>query len=296
MKELFVNNLSTVDYTIYIDGVVTNADGAVTAKAFLNDSTTGTSISVTSPSTGKYKSIIPMSMVAAEGSVRVEWSFVLQANAMVVSEEYLVVTPYASWSTFQGKASYTDFLDCERIARKIIDGYTGQTFGKISTYYTVEGIDTNGIKLPRRLMSVSTVTWQDQYTNPTVITPPVPTDGWNEYDWELVADGWILRTPRSRSKMDMVYPTKYSFKRNTSYSIYGLWGYKSVPINIEEAAKIIIANLLCKDQKYRDKYLESIKANDWDITFMKEAFQGTGSVTADQLLNEFRLYPGVGVI
>lgn len=296
MKELFVNNLSTVDYTIYVNGVATNADGVVTARAFLNNAETGTTIVVTSPSTGKYTAILPMSFVAGEGSVRVEWSFTLQTNSMVMPEEYEVVTPYASWSTFQGKASYADFLDCERIARKIIDGYTGQTFGKISAIYAVEGIDTNGLKMPRRLLTLTEVRWQDQYTNPEVITAPSPSDGWNEYSWDVTADGWILRTPRSRRRLDAAYPTRFSFKRNVSYNVDGVWGYKSVPTNVEEAAKIIIANLLCKDQKYRDKYLESVKANDWDITFMKEAFQGTGSVTADQLLNEFRAYPGVGVI
>lgn len=296
MKELLVNNLSTVDYTIYISGVPTNATGAVTAKAFLNDSETGSTLTVTSPSTGRYIAVVPMTMVAGEGSVRIEWAFSIQSNSIVLSEEYTVVTPYASWGYFQNSATFADFLDCERVARKIIDAYTGQTFGKISTVYSVEGIDTNSLKLPRRLMSVIEVTWQDQYTNPTVITPPSPTDGWNEYDWEVSSDGWMLRTPRSRRNIDMVYPTRYSFKRNTFYNVEGIWGYKSVPINVQEAAKIIVANLLCKDHKYRDKYLERVKANDWDITFMREAFQGTGSATADQLLNEFRMYPGVGVI
>lgn len=296
MKELFVNNISTADYTIYVNGVATNADGSVAAKAYLNESETGSVIAVTSPSTGKYTAILPMSMVSAEGSIRVEWTFTLQTSSQIVSEEYVVVTPYVPWSVFQGKASYADFLDCERIARKIIDSYTGQTFGKVSTICKVEGIDTNGLKLPRRLLSLIEVRWMDQYTNPEVITAPSPSDGWNEYTWELVADGWVLRTPRSRRKLDAVYSTRYSFKRNTSYEVEGVWGYKAVPTNIQEAAKIIVANLLCKDQKYRDKYLESVKVNDWDITFMKEAFQGTGSVTADQLLNEYRMYPGVGVI
>lgn len=296
MKELLVNNLSTVDYTIYIDGVATNADGSVTAKAYLNDAETGTNLSVSSPSTGKYKALLPMTMVASEGSIRVEWTFTIQSNPVVLSEEYEVVTPYVSWNVFQSKASYADYLDSERIARKVIDWYTGQTFGKLATIYTVEGIDTNGLKLPRRLLTLTEVRWMDQYTNPSVITAPSPSDGWNEYNWELVSDGWILRTPRARKRLDAAYPTKYSFKRNTSYDVEGVWGYSAVPTNIEEAAKIIIANLLCKDQKYRDKYLKSIQTNDWDIEFMKEAFQGTGSVTADQLLSEYRMYPGVGVI
>lgn len=296
MKELLINNLSTVDYTIYIDGIATNADGAVTAKAYLNNELSGTSISVTSPATGKYKALLPMSMVTSEGFLRIEWSFSIQSNLVVLSEEYIVITPYAPWSVFQAKATYQDFLDCERIARRVIDAYTGQTFGKLNTKFTIEGIDTNGLKLPRRLLSLTEVKWFDQYTNPSVITAPSPSDGWNEYDWELVADGWILRTPRSRSRIDAVCTQKYSFKRNTSYQVEGIWGYGSVPINIQEAAKIIISNLLCKDQKYRDKYLKAIGTNDWDLEFMKEAFQGTGSVTADQLLNEYRLYPGVGVI
>lgn len=296
MKEFFVNNISKAEYVIYIDGVATNADGAVTATAFLNGAETGSTLTVTSPSTGKYTALIPMSMLAAEGVIRVQWSFTLQGSAMSISEEYLVVTAYAPWSYFQSKASYTDYLECERIARKVIDWYCGQTFGKIATVYKVEGIDTNGLKLPRRLLTLTEVRWLDQYTNPTIITAPSPSDGWNEYDWEVVADGWLLRTPRARTRPDPACSTKYSFKRNVSYDVEGVWGYSSVPTNIEEAAKIIIANLLCKDQKYRDKYLKSVATNDWDIEFLEDAFRGTGSVTADQLLSDYRMYPGIGVI
>ncbi len=296
MKELLVNNLSTVEYTIYIDGVATNADGSVVAKAFLNGATTSTTLTVTSPSTGRYKALVPMSMVSEEGEVRIEWSFALQSNPVVLSEQYVVVTPYASWGYFQSKTTYIDYLECERVARKIIDWYCGQTFGKIDATYAVEGSDTNGLRMPKRLLSLTEVRWQDVYTNPSVITAPSPYDGWMEYNWELMANGWVLRTPRSRRRIDPVYPNVFSFKRNTTYNVEGVWGYSSVPTNVEEAAKIIIANLLCKDQKYRDKYLEAISIGDWDIKFMKEAFEGTGSVTADQLLKDYRMFPGIGVI
>lgn len=296
MKELLVNNLSTVEYTIYVDGVATNADGSVVAKAFLNGATTSTTLTVTSPSTGKYKALVPMSMVSEEGQVRIEWSFTLQSNAMVLSEEYDVVTPYAPWGYFQSKTTYADYLECERIARKVIDWYCGQSFGKLEAVYAVEGSDTNGLRMPRRLLALTEVRWEDAYTNPSVITAPSPYDGWIEYTWELVANGWVLRTPRSRKRLDPVYSNKFSFKRNTTYNVDGIWGYSSVPTNVEEAAKIIIANLLCKDQKYRDKYLESIQTGDWTIKFMEEAFDGTGSVTADQLLKDYRMFPGIGVI
>lgn len=296
MKELLINNLSTIEYKIYVDGILTDADDAVTAKAFLNGAETGTDLSVSTPSTGIYKALMPFSMVSMEGEIRVEWSFLLQTNPVILSEYYEVVTPYAPWSYFESSYAYTDYLECERIARKTIDWYCGQSFGKRHAIYAVEGSDTNGLRMPRRLLSLTEVRWQDIYTNPNVITAPTPYDGWTEYTWELVSDGWILRTPRSRTKMDAAYPTKFSFKRNTSYNVEGIWGWNSVPINVTEAAKIIIANLLCKDRKYRDKYLESIAAGDWDITFMKEAFDGTGSVTADQLLEDYRMYPGIGVI
>lgn len=296
MKELLVNNLSTVEYIIYVDGVATAADGLVVAKAFLNEATTSTTLTVTTPATGKYKALVPMSMVSEEGAVRIEWSFALQSNPVVLSEEYAVVTPYAPWSYFQSKTTYTEYLECERVARKVIDWYCGQSFGKIEAIYAIEGSDTNGLRMPRRLLSLTEVRWQDVYTNPSIITAPNPYDGWVEYSWELMADGWILRTPRSRRRIDAAYPTRFSFKRNTSYNVEGIWGYSSVPTNVVEAAKIVIANLLCKDQKYRDKYLESIATGDWDIKFMKEAFAGTGSVTADQLLKEYRMFPGIGVI
>jgi hypothetical protein len=53
---------------------------------------------------------------------------------------------------------------------------------------------------------------------------------------------------------------------------------------------------MCQDHKYRDKYLQSIKMGDWRIQFHDLAFNGTGNATADKLLLDYRIYPGVGII
>jgi hypothetical protein len=292
MKEILLNSISTVNYKIYVDGVATAATGSVTARVFNGAVVVLASPTVTNPSTGVYSFIIPPSLVNEEKTLTVEWTFTVAGYSMIVHENYDVVTPYSTWDYFKSITTYEKYLEAERIARKVIDGYTGQTFGKIRTVYAAEGSDNNSIRLSHRLLELDDVTWIDLWYAPDTITAP----DYPISSWDITADGWILRTPKSRSSADPVVMPSYSFKRNITYSVDGTWGWESVPTGVEEASKILTANLLCQDQKYRDKYLDTLKTGDWNIRFSPLAFSGTGSAVADDLLLEYRMLPGIGVI
>ncbi len=293
MKEVLVNSISNIYYDIFVSGVLTNATGSVTVNVFKNgvkivNAATATKITDT---TGKYSYTLPVAAVSDETELTIEWMFTVSSNALVIKEYMSVVTPYAPWSYFNdaGK-TYSDYLECERIARSIINTYCGQTFGIKTTTYAIEGHGSDSLKLPNRLLTLTDVSWFDGTTRPGSVI------GWDNPQWEITADGWVLRTQPNSIHIDPVYNAESVFRRNRLFNIEGVWGYTAVPTEVEEAAKILIADYLCADHKYRDKYLDSIKMGDLAWKYNSGAWNGTGNATADMLLSDFRNYPGIGII
>lgn len=300
MKEIPLNSIYKAKYNIFVDGVATDA-----TNVKISLSKDGTDIFInqnaTHGTTGEYSYILPpnatvdtinIPITTAEGILIVTWSFTLNTYNMSVIEEYAVVTQYAHWQDFSTIADYPNFTEAERVARFQINSYCGQQFGKQDATYAVEGHKENSLRLPRRLISLDSVTF---------MRSPVPRAGeiigfTTTMPWEIVADGWVIRQQPQRTKLDPIVEENPRFHRNTIYNVTGTWGYDAVPADIEEAAKILTANFLCGDHKYVDNYISSIKMGDWQIKFDDQAFQGTGSSVADSLLLDFRLNPGLGII
>lgn len=308
MKEILVSSISKIQYRIYIDGVLTDATGDVHVTV----SKSGTKVvdnavaTVVSGTDGVYEYILPtnvtvddeqIQVTTAEGILEADWSFTISSNALSIKEYYNVVTPYCLWEYFAPVApntapTYQTYLECERVSRFIINSYCGQEFGQEYTTYGVEGHGTNSLALPRRLQTLGTVTWTGN---------PIPRSGevigyQYPYAWEVVGSGWIIRQQPYPRRFDVAYPIDARFIRNRTYNVSGLWGYQGVPTAVEEASKILTADFMCKEAKYRDKYLDNIKMGDWRIQFAAGAFEGTGNAKADDLLADYRLMPGLGLI
>lgn len=303
MKEILANTISDVYYDVFKNGILTDATGDVTVSIFKNgvkliDSAIATKVT---GKTGKYSYTVPVSVsidsvvtgvVTEEGDLEIDWTFTISGNTLTVKEWYSVVTPYSPWSYFNdaGK-SYADYLECERVARFIIDSYCGQNFGQRLTTYAVEGHGTQALQLPQRLQTLINIDYIQQYP-----TRPGPIVGLGYPSWEIASDGWVLRQQPNVINIDPVWQDKALFRRNMIYNVKGVWGYPSVPTPIEEASKILIANLMCQDHKYRDKYLQAISMGEWRLQFHDLAYAGTGDATVDRLLLDYRIYPGVGMI
>lgn len=308
MKELLVNSISNIEYKIYVDGVLTDATGDVRVTVSKEDvKIVDNQIATPVPSTdGTYRYLMPTTITvegepfdvtSAEGILKATWTFAVGVTTLVVTEYYDVVTPYCSWEYFAPVSpdtipTYQDYLECERIARFVINSHCGQEFGQEYSTYAVEGHGTNSLALPRHIQTLDAVTWA---TNP--VPRPGEVIGWNyPYAWEIVASGWTIRQQPYPNDPIVTNQHKPRFIRNRTYNISGLWGYQSVPTEVVEAAKILTADAMCKEAKYRDKYLDNIKMGDWRLQFTAGAWQGTGNAKADDLLIDYRLTPGIGLI
>lgn len=308
MKELLVNQVNKVYYNLFVQGTLTAPTGSVKVSVVKDAVTLVDKATATLVATGQYSYVVPTTAVhpttsavidltSIEGILTIIWYFTISGTSMVISEEYVIVTPYVNWIDFRDPSitdvavqqqKYADFLEAERVSRLVIDTYCGQTFGKIQTTYAIEGLGQEGLNLPRRIIVLDSVKWFTSTTRPGEII------GATTNTWEITATGWQIRRPYPRTLSVIEYPSR--FKRNTTYNVAGLWGWESVPTAVEEAAKIITADYLCADHKYRDRYIDAVKSGDWQIKFAIEAWNGTGNATADALLTDYRIYPGIGVI
>lgn len=234
-----------------------------------------------------------------DGQVAINWSFSIPGSGTYTDRIYYdVVTPILTNQEIADIYSPetitdADYAKNEAAVRHIINAYCGQTFGKYISTWSVSGDASYSLALPARLLEVINVNGEIS-PNYTILgggfnlrhgvygETNIKADVGTQQDSGVIYDPYSVHTAR--------------YEENTTYKIYGIWGYNAVPATVKEAAKLLINDYACADAAYRDRYLTSMTAADWRIQFNSGAFIGTGNVRADQLLEPFVLKRGWAVL
>ncbi|WNN94619.1 head-to-tail adaptor [Streptomyces phage Phredrick] len=293
--EIYRNDLASIELKV----PVTAINGTFEVKAYDGDTVLYTFPTPTTIS-GGYSVTLPFSLVDNDGSFVIKWKFnylegsttqTYQSSTMIS-----VVTPYATIDEIRDATglaidavSDAELIRVERRIRGVIDNYTGQSFGRYAGTKQVIGSGDRELKVQERLVRLDNITGANiVYSDVDVASPGLYTvrgDGWyvgfsaptpsGDYVFENV-----IRDP------DSVYTR--GFRDNFVYSITGVWGWEDVPSQVKEAALILIEDELCPQAEYRDRYLKSISGDGWRYEYNPNAYYGTGSVIADQILSPFR--------
>lgn len=254
-----------------------------------------------------------------EATITVNWTFVIpgaSGGTFYRTDTFEVITPILNsreiknvWPNFTDQ----EVKDAEVVARYIIQAHTGQSFGKRTRSRVVRGNGDYALPLPERLMTLTGLETIYSILEPTAAI--VIADGW------YIKKRWSTTTPKTVTddlyfggeggdvgpwSPDTVLQgdtyigtlvsrgapisigTKASYwKDDYPFTITGTWGWPEVPIAVKEAAKLLVNDYGCADSLYRDRYLESVKSADWRLQFNKRAYESTGNVRADQLLDQF---------
>ena len=284
-----IANQGTMEVTVYDGGTLVH-----TASAVLYDD-------------GRYSINLPFKLVQTDRQLQVHWLFKYTEDGSVEEysqyQEVNIVTPILPLSEVKQIIEDTDderAMVVEKAVRYIIQAHTGQFFGKFIGKRRVSGSGENNLRLPSRLISLTSIN-DGLYLNQLLSIRGngwylvgkqrgVPTIRGDAYGWHenpYTTDVPIYAPGRGSRTL---------FLEHCEYAIDGTWGWNSVPAAVQEAAKLLINDYACGDSNYRDRFLTSMTAADWRIQFHEGAFSNTGNVRANQLLSEFVLRRGWVVI
>ncbi|ASR77317.1 hypothetical protein FDI36_gp206 [Streptomyces phage NootNoot] len=266
--------------------------GTLTADVMRGDAVISADQPVTS-SGGIHTTTIDWSLTEYDGTLKVVWKKTGFSRSTYV-EVVTPIIPLFQLEALLEDVSQQDRYDAEAVARRIIEVYTGQSFGKFRGTKDVAGNDSSRLALPMPLISFTDMTDSTLSYDPSAFR--ITGEGW--FLGQAPGAWWTIKQAPPEEVLDefhsgVIYAPGVIKKRDFSYTavytITGDWGYESVPYPVVQAAKLLISDYACQDASYRDKYLESMKAADWRIQFTQAAYDGTGNLKADQLLEPYKL-------
>jgi hypothetical protein len=290
--ELYRGTGDSITLSIYINGELKNADiSGITHLVYvtITNATTGTAVvtnaNANNVGIGKYEYPLSVATNSTLGDYKAVWTFTVDSVQNTKTDYYKVVVPYTTASEFRdyfpelSDKSNEEIYRKEKLARKIIDAYAGQTFDfETATTKIVNGEDSNTLYLPRRIYELTSVS----IDNTDDITTEV----------ELYNDFWIRPVynfvPRRYTEIKRgIIDETYYFGLGVRYYVKGEWGWEYVPEEIQHACRLLVADYFEDDYMLRQHGVISAQLGDRSINFRNDLWGTTGNYDVDALLSGF---------
>jgi hypothetical protein len=209
---------------------------------------------------------------------------------VVIIDNIDVVRPYVSnlqaLSTSLNK-SISSVTEMERIARYIIDSEVSQGFGYVRKEKEIVGNGSDYLVVNEKINKLYKV-----YENGTLVFDSTLMS--NETNFVISKDRTSvvpIYGEDNKTEYPQVWRDRYlsrAFADGYDYVIDADFGYKVVPQDIQEAAKLLCADISSDNMKYLNKYIESFDNQDFKIKFAKNFNASTGNLIVDRILQKYK--------
>jgi len=233
------------------------------------------------------------------GKHRADFTYSIGGNEYTQSQYINVYTPYISWSDFSVNHSELSSFESqfdyfEKRARNIIDTYCGQSFDFYpNKSMTLDGTNHKNLHLPVPITTLRKVTINPGDSDSEVIHDYSDSSLSNiekvrqtfnfETSYYLRFKANIVQTNTSRLMGK-------TFKEHSDYKVEGDFGWRFVPLNIKQAADLIITDLMNDDSEYRRHGITSVDMDTISFTMKPSFYESTGNIEADVLLTDYTLF------
>lgn len=306
MHQIVRGTTELAEFEIYFNGQLTNADGDVTVS--VTDANYGTAVgaggtATNDPALGKYTFDLDPSYTTLNRVLRVQWDYTVGGKDVSSEDFYEVFTPYATVAKIMDYynfgtrpqdldyRSHEELVYAERVARYQIESYANQTFGRAWGDQEIFGYDSDAIELTQRMVNIYKV-----YENGILVIDYTTDPIYNTfgYDVELSTTNKAVRIVKNAQ--DVIYEGQYDptvlyygrFRNHTRYKFYGEIGWTYVPQDIQYCAIKLVGNILSRDAQWRERYLKKIDLSEISFELADGAFNGTGDVIVDSILDQYR--------
>ena len=235
---------------------------------------------------------------------------------IVVDSNLTVYRPYIDPNKLAAtEAEVEKYQELEIVARKIIDAYIDHGFYNHKLVIQRVGQGTDYFPIWHEVSKVLKV-----YENDLLVYDIEDTEThWEHVYKPMLDNSAIYRYPAIIGDNQFEYnrleynPTRLptaigdlgfygrsgqgvAFPRGYDYTFVLDAGYKSVPPEIEIATKYLINDIDCGNNAYWNRFTTQYKTDQFDIKFAPEFFGGTGNLTVDKILDNYKsasIKPGV---
>ena len=308
MQDIARGTQEKIHLNVISDGVMVQADTVPHVYIYDADDDaspltgySGLATDLTAP--GEYSYTLNPSLTNIKRVLKVVWHYSIngvvfdQEDFYRISSVYATVSDIIDFLGYGGTPSELNYMSPERIsaaekvARTIIDGYTGQAF---YTYYGSQeqfGVGSDAIECVERMITLDKVWENDQLMIDNTVSPV-----YNNFGFALeisptgkairiINAGWDVRYDNQVDPAVLYYGR---FRDGSRYKFQGQLGYKYVPEDIKLAAMMLVGDILSNDYNWRNKYLKKVDLSEISFEMAGGAFNGTGNVTVDNILDQYR--------
>lgn len=275
-----------VTYTVY-DGLTVAQTGTAEQLVSLNSSRERFGFSLNS------------SLATMDHRVKVTWVYTGGTKTDYVD----VVTPYASIDEFvelhpnygpggSKEKSIEQLREAERAARIIINSFTGQSFGRWTDTIQVLGTGTDIINLYSQIISIDRLVSGTDMSGPDLMAGGLLSFEGNSVIWQPGnAYEFADNEPTSYSTSGIIYAppiTRMGFKMSSLFTVKGIFGWESVPNEINWCALRMMDDFFCRETIWRKRGIISVRASDWRYEMSKSMINSTGDIDVDRVLAQFQ--------
>lgn len=312
MIELPVNSTHRIDIVVVKNDQSVNADDTPTYEIY--DATTADLIDsgtaqIDTNDVGRYYVMISGAISAYDRTLKVTWQYDLDGITITGDEFTVISTPYAEIGEIIDELGlgtepqdlnyypYAKLRAAERLARFQIDNYTGRTFGQRLGAQVVYGNNSDTLIFTEAMTAFTKIEQDDA----VIYDSTIPFNAL-AYNIVLTETGQGVRlTNTGDSDVSILPPTatwtttKPHFINGSRYKIYGTLGYSFVPVQVKQAAMLLVNDHLFNDSLWRERYISEFNTGQMQVKLRDTAFTGTGNLLADDLLDQFKI-TGIVVI
>ena len=234
---------------------------------------------------------------------------ILDEDENIVVEDVVdFVRPYVNPNSLGSTASeITEYTQLEMVARSIIDTITQDGFynskmivqgvGQGSDYFNVWKKFNKVLKVyENNILIFDFETPDENFYAFNITGDNSAIQRVSESTYNRVEQGSII-LPASAGDLGSVGTGRVvDFPRGYDYIFLLDAGYKTVPVDIEYATKLLIEDLKCGKLDYYKRYVTSYNTDQYKIQFDKTVLNGTGNMIVDKILDKYRnnlVRPGV---
>lgn len=312
MIELPVNSSHRIDIVVTKDDQSVVPDN--TPTYIIYDATTGDLIrsgtaSIDTNDVGRYYVELDGETTGFDRTLKITWTYDLDGYTITGNEFTVIATPYAvvdeiidelglgTEPTDLNFYPYAKLRTAERLARFQINNYTGRNFGQRLGAQIVYGNNSDTLIFTEAMTAFTKIEQDDV----VIYDSTIPYNALS-YNIVLTETGQGVRLTNTGEQDVSILPptatwttTKPHFVNGSRYKIYGTLGYSYVPVEVKQAAMLLINDHLFNDSLWRERYISEFDTGAMSVKLRDSAFTGTGNLLADDLLDQFKI-TGIVVI